>query len=439
MSKPEHAEVLVIGAGIAGLIAARDLAAGGVRCLLLEAQDRIGGRIRTERDNDGAVAETGAEFVHGKPPALLEEIRRAKLKLEQRDLKSYRSAHGTIVPEEFDNEGESIFERLENFSGEDQSFFEFLKSVSAAEPLKEQVKHYVEGFNAAKAERISTLALARQQRAEDWIDGDALHYIDDGYDQLPHKVFDQIDKESCGVALDSCVSKVVWRKGEVVAHGIQTGSGSFEAHARAAIITVPLPCLQLDNIAFEPPLTMKKDALNLLEMGDAVLLTLRFREAFWSRRAPDLGFLFAEDTQERSFPVFWSNSKQKTPMLTAWASGRRAEALQELSAAELTRLALGSLARIFDLGAAEIEGMLLSSHFHDWARDPYALGAYSYVLTGGIEAQRELAAPVEKTLFFAGEHTESEGHHATVHGAMTTGKRAAAEVFSVLQSRAGRQ
>jgi monoamine oxidase len=78
-----------------------------------------------------------------------------------------------------------------------------------------------------------------------------------------------------------------------------------------------------------------------------------------------------------------------------------------------------------------IAGLLARAYFHDWQTDPFSLGAYSYVRAGGMEAQKQLAAPVSGTLFFAGEATNSQGHHATVHGAMSSGYRAAAEILAV--------
>jgi monoamine oxidase len=68
-------------------------------------------------------------------------------------------------------------------------------------------------------------------------------------------------------------------------------------------------------------------------------------------------------------------------------------------------------------------------HVHNWQQDPLAGGAYSYVAAGGYGSQQALGRPVAETVFFAGEATESTGHHATVHGALASGERAAREVL----------
>ena len=91
---------------------------------------------------------------------------------------------------------------------------------------------------------------------------------------------------------------------------------------------------------------------------------------------------------------------------------------------------MAALASVLGLARERVARSLKASYFHDWQSDPYSRGGYSYVLVGGAEgAQRQLAAPIASTLFFAGEATDFQGHHATVHGAMASGYRAAAEVL----------
>jgi monoamine oxidase len=434
MAEKIETEVLVIGAGIAGLIAARELTARGIRVCIVEARDRIGGRIRTERDSDGAICETGAEFVHGKPPDLLEEAQRARLSIERSDRRAYRASAGKVTAsEEVEDSAQSVFEQLEHYSGADVSFCDFLQSVRAPEEIKRQATQYVEGFNAAKADRISVLALAKQQRAEDAIEGDTISHILGGYDQLPLAVLAQINPELHALLLNTKVASLQWRSGEVIAHAVRGDTAQeFTIHARAALVTVPLPCLQQQTIAFDPPLTMKQDALLHLEMGHVVRLSMHFREAFWSTEAPDLGFLFLETASENQFSVYWTGPDATTPTITAWASGRRAERMASSTPEQLAKLALNSLSTIFHKTTDQLGDQMISAHYHDWASDPFSLGAYSYVLVGGKDAQTDLAKPVENTLFFAGEHTESEGHHATVHGAIASGRRAVGEVLSAL-------
>jgi monoamine oxidase len=81
------------------------------------------------------------------------------------------------------------------------------------------------------------------------------------------------------------------------------------------------------------------------------------------------------------------------------------------------------------MGEQQIEDLTESAAYHDWQTDPFARGAYSYVKAGGDSAQAGLAAPLEQTLFFAGEATDVSGYHGTVHGAIASGHRAAQEIL----------
>ncbi len=92
--------------------------------------------------------------------------------------------------------------------------------------------------------------------------------------------------------------------------------------------------------------------------------------------------------------------------------------------------AIASLAQIFDVSTKYIRDRLAACYFHNWQRDPYSRGAYSYVPVKGLEDQRALSQPLDGTLFFAGEAT-SIGHIGTVHGAIMSGQRAAAEILAL--------
>jgi monoamine oxidase len=122
----------------------------------------------------------------------------------------------------------------------------------------------------------------------------------------------------------------------------------------------------------------------------------------------------------------------ETAMLTAWAGGPKATALWGLAKADgdagaLLEQALSTLARIF--GLADIRSRLVSWHLHDWQRDPYSRGAYSYVPAGAMDAPGQMRRPVDDTLYFAGEHTDTSGHWGTVHAALATGMAAAQQLL----------
>jgi monoamine oxidase len=187
-------------------------------------------------------------------------------------------------------------------------------------------------------------------------------------------------------------------------------------------------------VLFEPELEEKKSALLLLFMGQAVHLSLHFRERWWEQASGaglqagelrDMSFLFSH---QEWFPTWWTGAC-KAPVLTAWAASRRAERLAGKSPRFLRDRALESLGSLVGASRSALEAMLLGWYAHDWERDPYARGAYSYVGVNGEGSQAELAQSLAGTLYFAGEATNSLGHHGEVHGAIQTGERAAKEIL----------
>ncbi len=131
-------------------------------------------------------------------------------------------------------------------------------------------------------------------------------------------------------------------------------------------------------------------------------------------------------SDEPVFPTWWTALPVRAPVLTGWTAGSRADQLLDLPEPEILRHALASLTNIMGGSTGRIE----SVYFHDWHQDPYARGAYSYVPAGAVDARRALAEPVADTLYFAGEATDTDGHSATVHGAIETGRRAARQILA---------
>ena len=156
-------------------------------------------------------------------------------------------------------------------------------------------------------------------------------------------------------------------------------------------------------------------------MGSVVRLTLQFDSLFWEdgtfmgdKILPDLHFLF---TRHPVFPTFWTAMPLRLPLLVAWSAGPSAAVKAGWSQQRLEKEALHALTRILKLPEDALGRRFVRSYFHDWQADKFSRGAYSYVLAGGMGAQALLALPVGNRLFFAGEATQSDGHHATVHGA----------------------
>lgn len=420
-------DVLVIGAGMAGLAAAHQLAAAGVNIRVLEARDRIGGRVLSLQDAELPVAvELGAEFVQGRPPRLLEVAQEAKLLLVELMGTYWRGGKHGIVAEARPRYAENgVFERLDGMRGRDRSLAAFLQQTTADEPRLRAdaalAQSWIEGYDAATPELISARALIRQHRAEAAIAGDRVYRLPLGYCAVAHWLASTLPAKA--ISLKTEVSFISWRPGSVVAEA-STG-GRYEA--RMVATTVPLSLLQAGKVRFDPPLPDKEQAVRRLHMGPVIKVVLRFDEPFWwTAQRSALGFI---QPQTQPFQAFWTTYPLIAPVLVAWAGGPAAAKLSDLDDQSLVELAIKSLNRLLH---QRVERRVQASYVHNWQKDRFALGAYSYVGVGGLSAQADLAKPVENTLFFAGEATETQGHHATVHGAIASGERAAREMLPLL-------
>lgn len=403
--------VLVIGAGAAGLAAAHELCKAGREVTILEARDRIGGRILTVHDPRASVAmELGAEFVHGKPPEIWNLIRTHGLHATEvaGEHVCWNEGHPEECADSF-----PLLSRLPDYADPDRSFSAFLDLYPAPPEQKQQAKGYVEGFNAAFAERISIQSVWKDEQAADAIEGDQAFRLLEGYDHVPQLLL----PPNAALHLNTPVTEIRWKKGrvEAVANG-----RTFTAEQ--AVITLPLPHLQQCLVQFDPEPKAVLEAARKLEMGQVTRVTFLFRTPFWENRKElrNLSFLLSSDP---AMPTWWTLLKNPAPVLTGWAAGPRFR--PNFSPVE----ALNTLARIWELEMSFLQSELVAAHHHDWQADPWSLGAYSYVPVGAMDARTVLATPVENTLFFAGEATETEGHSATVHGAIATGYRAAGQIL----------
>jgi monoamine oxidase len=432
------ADVVVLGAGIAGLAAAERLGAAGRRVVVLEARDRIGGRIHTVDDPGlNLPVELGAEFVHGRPAELVELIRDLGLTLEAVSEDHQRGAGAASTGagrRRMPDIRASLATLLEaDRAGRDRPVADLIREHAAllARPGEVQgVIRYLEGFHAADLSRLGTWALAENESAED-DDGDSPHRIREGYGALVRRLTERWDHARVEVRLGSVVTAVAWRAGQVRITVLASNGRTEEVVAPRVVITLPLTVVKRmvgggreGGLDPRPPGWV--DALGALHMGAALRIVIGFDTSWW---APDgkagPGFVYGGP---EPFPVWWSALPSHAPVLTGWAGGPRAAALTGQGEAALLRAALDSLGSVFGRDVAELRSRSRLAYAHDWSADPFAGGAYSYGGVGAIEARATLAQPIEGTLFVAGEAVAEEGRNATVHGALASGRRAAAQV-----------
>jgi monoamine oxidase len=441
----DSADILIIGAGAAGLFAARELSRARLKVIVLEARDRIGGRINTHHETTSRVPiDLGAEFVHGRPPEMLSIIEHAHLDLLEVPNRHWHLRNGVLIKSnEFWSELEDLMEQMKRVKETDQSFADFLRAYNGsgdAAEVKSIATLYIEGFHAARVEQISVLGLNKTNEAADRVDGDRQFRISEGYGALAQWLHDQATSQGASFRLNTIVEEVRWHRGHVEV--ISRLEGKIQQYEGARLlITLPLPILQdaMGALRFVPEIPEKRSAARKLSMGHVVKTVFRFREPFWeshnlltkdgrSTSLKDLSFIHAPN---ETMPTWWTTLPVRAPVIVGWSGGSRAEELLLESDESVMNDALDSLSQIVRMPRKRIEDLLEEGYMHNWRRDPFSLGAYSYIPVHGLSAPDELAQPIDDTLFFAGEATNTDGHHGTVHGALATGSRAAKEMIKV--------
>lgn len=434
LCRMQTCDVVIIGAGMAGLAAAERLAKAGLDIRVLEARSRVGGRVFTDRAAFMPLpVELGAEFVH----AADTELRSLLGKKTVVQLSGEHWCRAPQGPQACGDEFGEVFELLARGAGYDGSFAAFLAAEHGRRKISPRVRklavNYVEGYHAAPANRISMRSVAQQELASGESGGADLGRALLGYDTAALRL---AAKCAGKIRLNAVARRVDFKRGKVtVSVHTRTGADLGMLRARAVIVTVPLGIWAAGpaaGIQFSPGLPGKTKAARMLGVGHVVKLGLHFRPGFWetlTEHFEQLSFVHAGDAP---FPTFWSTHPIEAPFLTAWAGGPKAELLQGKSTETLVTAAAHSLASALAIDKRTVEGAVEGWFHHDWMHDSWSRGAYSYVTAGGEAAQQALAAPVDDTLFFAGEALNAEGAIGTVHGAMQTGRRAADEVLMAL-------
>lgn len=407
--------------------------------MVLEARDRLGGRMFTRPDPGSALPiELGAEFIHGDSPLTRELLRIGGATTIDIGDVFWRLADGRLMLDDEGNEATSKIIALARDLGEDTSVEAILQRALAEPALREAVtrtRMMVEGFDAADPAIASARAIAAEWFSDAGLGGTEGRPLG-GYAPLVQTLQRSLDPAFVDVMLGAVVQGIAWRPGSVTIDALQDGA-PCTVRARAAIVTVPIGVLRADagtdgTIAFDPPLPPATNAaLAAIEMGPVVKVLLRFARAFWEEaddgRYADGAFFLAP---EAPLPTCWTQVPLRGTLLTVWAGGTRAAALHGFGEDALIARAIASVQQLFP--QSRVAELVDAAYVHDWQRDPYARGAYSYLRVGGEHAREALALPLDATLFIAGEATATGGHGGTVAGALHEGDRAAEAAARVL-------
>ncbi|WP_420845325.1 flavin monoamine oxidase family protein [Mycobacterium lentiflavum] len=421
-TKPDTGSVLIVGAGMAGLAAARRLADAGWPVRLIEARDRIGGRVYTNRDW-GVPIEMGASWIHGTASDPMMELA--------------NKAHAEVIPTDYYGWAKlAVDRRLPAADYDADSWRQFVEracdrvtggslgaAVDAAAKRAElsgsdrtQLAFFVateiEDEYAAGADQLSATTFD----TGDYADGDQA-VITNGYDALPKLLADGLQ-----IVLRTPVTAITRRDNSVTVHA---GQQSFEGPA--AIVTVPLGVLKAGAIGFDPPLPDgHARAVNALGFGVLSKSFFRFNRRTWKT---DNAFYLFMGTDPGAWAQWFTLSNNAGPIVVAFNAGERGRAVEASSAADVTARALPIARQLFGDDVAPVE-----VRTSNWSTDPYARGSYSFHAPGsGLDDRRRLREPISDRLYLAGEAVDTK-NPSTVIGAVTSGRYAADELMRRLKN-----
>lgn len=422
---PRHlTHFVVVGAGAAGLMAARELARAGKRVTILEARSRCGGRIYPLPIAEfGYPAEGGAEFVHGAAPVTRGLMREARLSLSPRGGTRWSTRSGALLTDESPLPHAGPFYRALAQVKVDLPIAEFLETHFADrryDELRRSITRTVEGYDAADPRRASTLALRDEWMARD--DGEHGR-LAKGYGELIRHLLSECRRHGAVLDLDAVVTAIEEASGRITVRC--EGGATFEADA--AILTVPPPILS--EIALPSAARERAAVAADIGYGNVVKILLRFTAKWWAdhdgRDLANLSFLISDAT----VPTWWTQHPAGYPVLTGWFAGPKADRVSSLTEAELIDMGLASLAEIFDLPVERIRSNLVASRAINWGNDPFARGAYSYATPRTRQAQSALKEPNGNAIFFCGEALYAGPDMGTVEAALASGVETAQTIL----------
>ncbi len=424
----EMQDALVIGAGMAGVTAARELARRGLSVTVVEGRDRVGGRLWSIRDFCDEPVEAGAEFVHGVGARTWPEIQAAGLMTRPCPLirhTMFNVGGGTRwLPWILLHPGVwptfPILRAIQKAEPPDRSAREFIDARGYRGRARTLAQMTLTAHLPGSVDEVGVLGLVADGVLH--LETGLNHRVDEGYDTLARSMASGLD-----IRRDFAVEAIRWASDGVT---VRSSTGE-EISSRAAVSTLPVGVLKSGSVRFVPELPeSKRTALELIEMGPVLKILLRFRERFWPEWAANIGCGTGPVTLY--WPVFY-RSESKPPVLIAYCTGPRAAELSKVSEDEAVEIVLADLRRLFP--KADPRRALVTHRRIDWATDPFSCGGYTFLRPGGVGARERLRVPDTGALFWAGSATEWSPIAATVEAAYSSGLRAAGEAHAHLTGR----
>lgn len=428
-------DLIIVGAGAAGLMAAKKLSGAGLKVCVLEARDRLGGRIYTINDQDVQMPlEGGAEFIHGNLKVTLDLMKEAGIDKQEIKGEVWQVREGRWTQEnDFFENAEMMVRHLKTVK-KDISIAEFIKRFLAGKEfthLRRSLIAYIEGYYSGKTERMSAKAFLKE-----WLSEDEQQYRPDGgYGKMINYLSESCQKAGAIIRLSTIVKEIRWKKG--YAEVIDDGQNSFAASK--VIITVPLGVWVAENakgaIRYFPALQSKAEAAKQMGFGSAIKVLLEFKEIFWEDdtiknqiqiNTGNFQFILSD----LSVPTWWTQLPQHKALLTGWISGPAAEKIKNEEDEAIMLRSIYSLSSIFSIDSHILKDKLKWYKVFNWAKDQFTCGSYSYSTLETMNARKILMEPVEVTLFFAGEALYEGPETGTVEAALTSGLKAASKILT---------